>query len=94
MRRFFAATPLARGLVVLALAITACGNNVDSGECNDAATAQAVAEQAWASVIEAHNAAHIDSTDEHPELEGALLSSRVDVIVASEEPRRACGSSA
>lgn len=94
MRQFFAATSFARGLVVLAVALTACGNSVDAGECHDAAIAQAVAEQAWASVIETHNAAHIDSMDEHPELEGALLSSRVDVILATEATRRACGSSA
>ena len=76
--------------VVLPLLLAGCGNGVDAGECRDAATAQAETEQVWASVIEAHNAAHNDESADHAELDGLLFTSRVDVIVATEATRRAC----
>ena len=77
-------------VAVLPLLLAACGNGVDAGECRDAATAQAETEQVWASVIEAHNAAHGDESGDHAELDGLLFASRVDVIVATEATRQAC----
>ena len=77
-------------LAVLLSVLAGCSNSEDAGECRDAATTQAETEQVWASVIEAHNAAHNDESADHAELDGLLFTSRVDVIVATEATRRAC----
>lgn len=77
-------------VAVLPLLLAGCGNGVDTGECREAATAQAETEQVWASVIEAHNTAHGNEQIDHDELDELLFTSRVDVIEATEATRKAC----
>lgn len=83
--KFTIRTTLALGILVWMLA--GCG--VSQSECRDAATAQVMAEMAWAAIIDTHNAAHAAGVD-HTETEDALVSSRVDLIMATETVRRAC----
>ena len=66
------------------------GDGVDAGECRDAATAQVEAEQAWSALLEAHAAAH-EAHEEHEAVDDHTMSSRVDLVVATEATRRACG---
>ena len=76
--------------VVLVVLLSGCGTGVDADECRDAATAQAEAETAWTSALDAHAAEH-ETGQEHEGVEDQLMVSRVDLIVANEETRRACG---
>ncbi len=75
--------------VALAL-LVGCGTGVDAGACREAATAQVEAEQAWSASLEAHAAAH-EAHEEHESIEDHTNSSRVDLVVATEATRRACG---
>ena len=95
-------TPLrpACAVVVLTL-LSGCGDGADTEACRAAATAQVKAEQAWGLAIEDHNAAHeqaghADHTPtatfgDHLELEERLTVTRVDLVVATEATRQACG---
>ncbi len=79
-------------MVALAVLLSGCGTGEDAAGCRDAATAQVEAEIAFAEAFEAHQAAHLDETGDHPEeVEDQLMANRVDLIVANEETRRACG---
>ena len=81
---------LARAGIALSLLLAGCSGGPDTGACRDAATAQAEAERVWASIVEDHSAAHVNETGDHPELDGLLISARVDMIIAVEATRRAC----
>ncbi len=87
---------------VVALTVLAgCGGGADANACRVAAIAQAEAEQAWGLAIEDHNTAHEQlehsgntdtaSFENHLELEDRLTATRVDLIVATESTRQACG---
>ena len=75
-------------VATLVLALASGGGS--ASECRAAAVAQAEAENVWGSAIEAHNAAHETSDQDHPGVDERLLSSRVEMIIASEAVRRAC----
>ena len=65
---------------------------VDASECRDAATAQAEAEAAWSAALDTHTTAHENTeAHEHPNTEAQQMAARVDLIIASEATRAACG---
>lgn len=70
--------------------LAGCSNSGGAAACRDAASAQAIAEQAWASAIEAHNGAHASELLDHPDLEEQLMTGRIEVIITTEETRKAC----
>jgi len=77
-------------LVLLAGCVVSEG--VDASECRNAATAQAQAEVAWSATLDAHATAHeITEVHEHPNTEVQQMAARVDLIIAIEATRAACG---
>lgn len=78
--------------VVALVLLAGCGGDVDAGACRDAAIAQAEAEAAWSALFDAHATAH-ETTEvhEHPDTEAQRMAARVDLIVATEATRTACG---
>lgn len=81
---------LAAVVTVLAAVLSSCGG-VSASECRAAAIAQAEAEQDWGASIDVHELAHQNEQD-HPGVDEQLLTSRADLIVASENTSRACQS--
>ena len=91
--RFFAMSAARPVLVCVcaALAVVAAGcGGVSASDCRAAALAQAESENAWGSAIEAHDMAHATGIQDHSEFEEQLLTSRVDLIIASAGVQRAC----
>ena len=77
--------------VVLPLALASCGgDSVSASECRAAATAQALAEDAYLAALRTHDEAHTVGNDDHPDTDDQTLTRRVDMIVAVEATQRAC----
>ncbi len=80
-------------VVCLALVAVSCGGGGSVSECRAAAMAQAVAEDAYIAALTAASGDHDhapSSDHDHAEIDEQVITSRVDVIVATEATRRAC----
>ncbi|MCY3892003.1 MAG: hypothetical protein OXF65_01785 [Acidimicrobiaceae bacterium] len=91
MRRFTA--------IIVALILSGCATSAaGSAACEAAAWAQADAEQRWGQVIEAHEMVHeaafadVSEPDHasHDASADAVVTARVEMIVAEAETRRQC----
>lgn len=74
---------------VACLVSVACGSE-NVSQCRNSAQAQAEAENAWSSELEAHRLAHVQESNDHAGSHEELTALRVNVIVATAATQRAC----
>ena len=74
--------------VAAALMMASCSTFRDVAACENAAVQQALAERAYGSAVDAHEAAH-KSGEEHSDSE--IFDARVTMILTEAETRQQCG---
>lgn len=76
-------------MILALMPLISCAQTpAESQACADAAVQQALAEQAYGTAVESHEAAH-DSGVDHSD--GEIFDARVAMIVAEAETRHQCG---
>lgn len=98
MTRLFKSWPAI--FLVASLLVSSCSSSASSAACEQAAFGQVLAEQRWQEEFEEHILADEALTEnpesnaalgEHDHSAEALLSARLDMILAEAETRRRCG---